>query len=109
MLGLERELDIFVHAVIAGIFVYGSYTGIRLIRRIVKHSIWAISVEDFLFWVATSLYLFICIYKTSGGSVRWFFVVGVLIGMASLALGIFLLGKMWRKIKKSVDKSSETR
>lgn len=109
MLGLEQELDIFVHAVLSGILVYGSYTGIRMLRRFIKHNIQAISVEDFLFWVATSLYLFISIYKTSNGSVRWFFVAGVLIGMALLSFGMFLLGKIWTKIKKSVDKSPETR
>ena len=80
MLGLEKELEIFVHAVIAGMAVYGTYTLLRVIRRIVKHNLLSISIEDFLFWVGTSFYLFIEIYYTSDGSVRWFFILGVVLG-----------------------------
>ena len=109
MLGLEKEIHIFVHAVISGVFVYGAYTGIRIVRRIIRHNIWAISVEDFLFWTAVSFYLFIKIYETSNGNVRWFFVLGVATGMAFLSLLIRLAAKIWKKIRKSVDKSVKTR
>lgn len=108
MLGLEKEVLIFVHAIFSGIFVYGAYTGIRIVRRIFKHTIRMISLEDFLFWVAVSFYLFIQIYETSNGSVRWFFVLGVAAGMMSLAFFIRLIEKMWKKIRKSVDKQQKT-
>ncbi len=109
MLGLEKEIGIFVHAVFSGISVYGAYTAIRMIRRLIKHNIWVVSAEDFLFWFATSFYLFIQIYDTSNGSVRWFFVLGVVAGMVLFALLNLLLRKTWKKIKKSVDKSVKTR
>lgn len=108
MLGLEKEIGIFVHAVISGMIVYGSYTVIRIIRRVIRHNIWIVSAEDFLFWMATSFYLFIQMYETSSGSIRWFFVLGVASGMVGAALLSFGLGKMWKKIKKSVDKSLKT-
>lgn len=108
MLGLEKEVLIFVHAVFSGMSVYGAYTGIRIVRRIFRHTIRMISLEDFLFWVAVSFYLFIQIYETSNGSVRWFFVLGVAAGMISLAFFIRLIEKMWKKIRKSVDKQEKT-
>ena len=76
---MEQEVDIFLYAVLTGIFVFCGYQ-ILLIRRLVKHHHGVEAVEDFLFWVATSLYLFLCIYNTSDGSMRWFFVVGDRIG-----------------------------
>lgn len=108
MLGLEKELGIFVHAVVSGIVVYGTYTFIRIIRRLVKHNLLSISIEDFLFWVGTSFYLFIQIYNTSDGSVRWYLILGIVVGMAALSFAIFLAKKMCRKVKKIVDKSAKT-
>lgn len=107
MLGLEREMAIFVHAVIAGMAVYGVYTLLRVLRRIVKHNLLSISIEDFLFWVGTSFYLFIEIYYTSDGSVRWFFVLGVVLGMIMFSFLIFLTKKIYENFKKSVDKRTK--
>ncbi|WP_461810217.1 spore cortex biosynthesis protein YabQ [Faecalimonas sp.] len=104
MLGLEKEVAIFVHAVIAGMFVYGTYTLLRVIRRIIKHNLRAISIEDFLFWTGTSLYLFMEIYYTSNGSVRWFFVLGVILGMLIFSFFVFKAKKIYKKIEKSIDK-----
>lgn len=109
MLGLDKEFAIFVQAVVSGMAVYGTYTVIRIVRRIIKHRLYIISIEDFLFWLGTSFYLFIQMYQTSDGSVRWFFILGVVAGMICLSFGLFLTKKMWGKIKKSVDKSGETR
>lgn len=93
MLGVEKEMAIFVHAVIAGMVVYGTYTLLRVIRRIIRHNLISVSIEDFLFWVGTSFYLFIEIYYTSDGSVRWFFILGVVLGMVFLSFLIFLTKK----------------
>ncbi|MDO4452584.1 MAG: spore cortex biosynthesis protein YabQ [Lachnospiraceae bacterium] len=102
-------MAIFVHAVIAGMVVYGTYTLLRVIRRIIRHNLISVSIEDFLFWVGTSFYLFIEIYYTSDGSVRWFFILGVVLGMIFLSFLIFLTKKICEKIKKSVDKRAKTR
>lgn len=109
MLELEKEMAIFVHAVIAGMLVYGTYTLLRIIRRIIKHNLRAISIEDFLFWTGTSLYLFMEIYYTSDGSVRWFFVLGVVLGMLLFSFFVFGVKKIYEKIEKSIDKHVETR
>lgn len=109
MLGLEKEMTIFVHAVIAGMLVYGTYTLLRIIRRIIKHNLCAISIEDFLFWTGTSLYLFVEIYYTSDGSVRWFFVLGVVLGMLLFSFFVFWVKKIYKKIEKSIDKHVKTR
>lgn len=109
MPGLEKELGIFVHAVISGMAVYGVYTVIRMIRRLVKHNLLSVSIEDFLFWIGTSFYLFIQIYHTSDGSVRWYFVLGVVAGMILLSFTNFLMKETYGKIKKSIDKCIKTR
>lgn len=108
MPGLEKELGIFVHAVISGMIVYGTYTMIRIIRRIIRHNLLAVSIEDFLFWLGTSFYLFIQIYYTTDGRVRWYFVLGVAGGMILLVFLLFLMKKMTKKMFKKTKKTVET-
>jgi hypothetical protein len=78
--GIEKELSTFLQAILAGNLVYLVYSMIRVFRRIVKHNLFFVSVEDLFFWIGTAIFLFIKIYQTSNGSVRWYFVIGVLIG-----------------------------
>jgi uncharacterized membrane protein YraQ (UPF0718 family) len=78
--GIEKELSTFLQAILAGNLVYLVYSMIRVFRRIVKHNLFFVSVEDLFFWIGTAIFLFIKIYQTSNRSVRWYFVIGVLIG-----------------------------
>lgn len=98
MSGIEAEGMAFVQAVLAGMIVYSSYTCIRKFRRIIKHNLTAIAIEDMAFWLGTAIYLFVQIYYTSDGSIRWFFALGVVIGagLAVLSANIFI--KMHKKI-----------
>lgn len=80
MLGIEKELSVFLQAMLAGNIVFLVYCCLRVFRRIIRHRLFFVSVEDALFWIWTGLYLFGKIYDTSDGSIRWFFVVGVFAG-----------------------------
>lgn len=80
ILGIEKELSVFLQAALAGNLVYLVYSVIRVLRRIIKHNLFFISLEDLIFWIGTGIYLFIKIYQTSNGSIRWYFVIGVLAG-----------------------------
>ena len=80
ILGIEKELSIFIQAILAGNITYFVYTMLRVFRRILKHNLFWISLEDILYWIGTGLYLFICAYQSSNGSIRWYFVLGVLLG-----------------------------
>lgn len=80
ILGIEKELSVFLQAALAGNLVYLVYSVIRIVRRIIKHNLFFISLEDLIFWIGTGIYLFVKIYQTSNGSIRWYFVIGVLTG-----------------------------
>ena len=99
ILGIEKELVVFLQAVLAGNLVCLAYSVIRILRRLVRHNLFWVSFEDFLFWVGTGLYLFIAIYQTCNGSIRWYFVVGALLG------GIVTYCFVDKIIKKYIDKS----
>lgn len=80
MLGIGDEISIFLQALLAGNIVLLVYTCIRVFRRLIKHDLFFVSLEDFFFWVWAGLYLFVKIYDTSDGSIRWFFTIGVVVG-----------------------------
>ena len=98
MPGIEKEGIVFVEALLAGMIVLTSYTCIRKFRRVVKHNLFAVAVEDLVFWIGTAFYLFVQIYHTSDGGIRWYFVLGVVVG----ATVMLLLGKIEKNIHKKM-------
>lgn len=100
MLEIGEEVSIVLQAFLSGNIVYLSYSAIRILRRMIRHSLFFVSLEDFLFWIGTGLYLFLEMFNTSDGSIRWYFVLGVVVGSLFAAL----LEKNFTKIKKKFTK-----
>lgn len=98
ILGIETELRIFLQAVLAGNLIYLVYMTICMIRRLIRHNLFFISLEDLIFWISTGIYLFVKIYQTSNGSIRWYFVIGVILG------GLITHGIIFKITKKYIAK-----
>ena len=98
MTGIANELSIFISACLLGNLICLVYYALRVFRRLVKHSLFWVSIEDLIFWVGTAIYLFMEMYRTCGGSIRWYFVLGVDAG------GIITIGVVHKFLKKTVDK-----
>lgn len=94
---IGEELAIFIQAVITGIIVCGSYYLLVILRRLIPHHIAVISIEDIIYWIWTAVYIFIQMYTTSYGSVRWYFILGIVVG-------VFLLVFWGKNCKKLLDK-----
>lgn len=94
---IREEVFVFILAVIAGAVIRLSYQCITCFRGIVKHSALAVAAEDLLYWVGTAIYVFVQIYHTSDGSIRWYFILG---SVAGAVFSSFLLKKIRKKQKK---------
>lgn len=66
--------------------LYGIYACLRMIRRMIRHTLTAVSAEDFFYWVFAGFYLFMKIFDASEGTVRWYFAAGTLLGALLFAL-----------------------
>lgn len=97
MLGIGKEISIFLSSCLTGNLVCLIYLSLRVLRRIIKHSLLWVSIEDFLYWIGITLYIFVEMYRTCQGNIRWYFVLGVSVG---IILTIFIV----RKIKKALIK-----
>ena len=110
MPGIEKEIIVFAAALFAGAGVRLFYRCLELFREIVKHSSAAIGAEDMLFWVGAAFYLFVQIYQTNSGSIRWYFILGVVVGAIFMSFFVRKIKKFRRFFgRKNVDKLQEKR
>lgn len=109
MLGIGTEAVIFLYAGLSGITVMAVYYALVLFRKLIRHKNWVISLEDFFFWLLVSIYLFHQMYRTTYGSIRWFFILGVVCGSILPHLFRILLKKIWTKHKKNLEKYKKNR
>ncbi len=108
MFEVGREFFIFIYAVLAGMFLMLSYKFLQLMRCLIPHKPQIVNMEDLLFWVFTSFYLFQKMYRTTNGSVRWFFVIGIILG-AEIIWYCCFKGRRHIRDKINLEKGNETR
>lgn len=92
---IEKEVIVFVVALLSGASVRLTYKCLGCFREIVKHSLVLIGIEDIIFWVGAAIYLFIQIYQTNSGRIRWHFILGVVIGTILMSVFVKKIEKIW--------------
>ena len=102
-MGIGKELFIFLLAVLAGAIARLAYRCISCLREVVHHAHWVVELEDLVYWIGTAIFLFVQIYYTSNGSVRWYFILGVGIGVGIMSFLIVAVQKACRKIVGSAS------
>lgn len=68
------------------------YDILRVFRRLVRHSFFAVSAEDFLYWVFVGIEAFLFLYRENDGTIRWFVLAGIGLGMLIFSMGISRFG-----------------
>nr|MBQ8253536.1 spore cortex biosynthesis protein YabQ [Lachnospiraceae bacterium] len=76
-----NESILWVSCFFVGILITAVYDALRVVRRVVRHKYFFVALEDILFWVFVSVALFLLLYHMNHGSLRWFAVFGLFIGM----------------------------
>lgn len=64
-----------------GIFITFAYDLLRIFRRVIPHAAFFVSLEDFAFWIYCGAEVFLLMYHEGDGSLRWFAIMGALVGM----------------------------
>ena len=98
MTGIQEEFMVFLAAVLSGGIIRLVYRCISCFRQIVRHNLTVIGIEDLIFWIGTAVYLFVQIYHTSSGSVRWYYILGVVVGACLMSWLLQKVKKMCKKI-----------
>lgn len=80
-MSLSSETVFLLQAFTAGIWGAFFYDAVRILRRVVPHGRFWISVEDFSFWMICALKGFQIMYEHDTGGLRWFAVLGGVVGV----------------------------
>ncbi|NBJ91097.1 spore cortex biosynthesis protein YabQ [Parablautia muri] len=78
---IVNEVTFLLHSFLLGIVITFAYDGFLILRRLVSHSLFLISLEDMIFWIACAIGVFYMLYEENNGILRWFAVFGAAIGM----------------------------
>lgn len=84
-------------AVFTGAGLVAAYEILIVFRWIIKHRLWLVQLEDFIFWVGAGFFIFLQMFRTSYGNVRWYFLAGG-------AFGALVCGKLLSRANKYVEK-----
>lgn len=109
MSGIGREAAIFLYAFMTGSILFWVYQILSWFRKLIRHKLWVINLEDLLFWLGVSVYLFCQIYRTTYGEIRWYFILGVVLGSITACRITRFVGKKRRKYEKHLEKENESR
>lgn len=80
MTGIRQEFLIFIRAALTGNEVFWIYYLLYILRRLIRHTSFFISLEDIFYWIGISFFLFLRMHDTTNGSIRWYFLLGVVVG-----------------------------
>ena len=77
---ITEELLLFFHSFLTGIIMAVFYDGLLIIRRVIRHGQFWISLEDFFFWLISAWGVFLFLVEENNGILRWFAVGGAILG-----------------------------
>lgn len=78
---MATENEFLLYALFMGIFITFIYDLLRILRRVFPHNGFFVSLEDILFWIYCAIKVFLLMYHESNGTLRWFAVLGAVVGM----------------------------
>ncbi len=73
----------FARSMAYGAVIVMLYDGYRVLRIIWEHSTLAVAVEDLFFWFMTGCIIFHMMYTCDYGRIRFYFFLGMCLGMLS--------------------------
>ena len=99
-----NEVYFLAYSVAMGIVITFVYDFILISRQMVKHNLFFVSLEDFLFWAACAVAVFYMLYEENNGILRWFAVFGAAFGMLlyKKIIGMHFVKLLSTLIKKEI-------
>lgn len=78
---IVNEITFLLHSFLMGIAITFVYDVFLILRRLIRHGLFLISLEDMVFWIACAVGVFYMLYEENNGILRWVAVFGATLGM----------------------------
>lgn len=79
---IQFETQFLITSVTTGICLMVIYDILRTLRIVFPHGAFFVGIEDFLYWIYGGIVTFLLLYGQNDGTLRWFAIAGVFVGMA---------------------------
>lgn len=112
---LSNQITQFFIAVFAGALLDAIYEILRILRKVVRHHIVVVNIEDFIYWNFVGVFLYIVIFISNNGILRWFIIAAAVGGAYLFHMSIghimveivskilkFFINKVLKNIAKKV-------
>lgn len=102
---ISGELYFFLQAVLTGVILSVVYDLLRIIRRVYTHGCTLVAFEDLCYCFGGALYISYVLMRENNGVIRWFFVLGIFLGMLvyNLTIGHYIVGILSKIINKILN------
>ena len=106
---IRQEAASFVGSLLTGAVLIWCYLILVGFRKLVRHGVLAVNIEDFLYWCVAALIIFVSAFRENSGEVRWYSVAAILIGAwAQWGVLFFLHGICIKLLKKFRNRGKMT-
>lgn len=75
------ELELLIFSILSGIICFFGYDLLLVLRIFFRRSMILEKIEDILYWLAASVFVFSVIYQKNSGVIRSYSIAGMLAGM----------------------------
>ena len=100
---IMREMETVLRAIFCGMFLPFVYDILVILRKVISHKIFWVIVEDFFYWIWTSLWIFSVLYRENDGSFRGYTIFAMVLGMVLYKKCLKICGKKLKKfLKRSI-------
>lgn len=80
IVSISEQAQIFLVSIQAGMVIGVFYDIFRIIRKIIPHPDWLIHLEDLIYWIIVSSFMFFVLFSKNYGEIRGFALLGALLG-----------------------------
>ena len=104
------EAGVFWDGLILGVLLVAGYDLVRVFRRLIRHGILWVSIEDCVYWIVCAVLMFAMLYQNNDGRIRAYIFGAAVLGgiLYHLLLGkhfIRIISKVIIAIKKQLKKA----
>ena len=102
--GILFELQLFGKAVCCGAALAFLYEFFRILRKLIAHGTFWVSLEDLAYWLLCGFLIFRMLYRENSGAVRGFAVTAVVLGMLLYLRAAKICRNLCRNLRKKLHK-----
>ena len=79
---ISNQAFLFLVFLLNGVFIGLIFDFFRILRKSFKTTNIITYIQDILFWILTGIIIIFCMYKFSDGEIRFFMLLGIILGFS---------------------------